>query len=135
MFLHHSIASYQDWDDFEKIRGGKYIRKMPGIQEKDRSTFQHEVWINVSIIDKNHPTVKGLSDFKLYDEVYGNVRNEKNVKPLLGTDQSASDPVIGWETKFNKSKIIYIQPGHDEISYKNPDYRKLIFQAIKYLTD
>ena len=31
LFLHHSIASYQDWPEFEKILGGKYVEKGRGV--------------------------------------------------------------------------------------------------------
>jgi trehalose utilization protein len=33
-----------------------------------------------------------------------------------------------------KSRIVYIQPGHDQNAYINANYRQLIRQAIDYVS-
>jgi len=133
LFLHHSFCSYQQWEDFEKIVGGKYVQKGKNVPEDELSTYRHDVWIDISVSDADHPVTRGMKDFWLFDEVYGNYRVSSSVKPLLKTDHPESEPVIGWENHFNASIIIYLQPGHGPQTYRSEDYRKLVSNAIRYL--
>lgn len=132
LFLHHSIASYQDWPEFEKILGGKYIEKGRGVPVEDQSTYEHDVWV-YSKVENVTPVTKGFNELRFFDEVYGNVRISDDVVPLLKTRHPQSSEIIAWETKYNNSKIVYLQPGHDYRTYESEDYRKLLLQAIKYL--
>jgi len=139
LFLHHSLCSYQQWKDFEKIVGGKYVlagkndQQRKEIPQDKLSTYRHDVWIDISVSDADHPVTKGMKDFRLFDEVYDNYRVFSSVKPLLKTNHPESEPVIGWENHFNASTIIYLQPGHGIQTYRSEDYRKLVFNSIRYL--
>jgi uncharacterized protein len=135
VFLHHSLASYQAWDEFATIRGGKYVlpELLPESQKEKASTYQHDVEVNVQVVNSQHPVTHGLADFVLHDEVYGNYEVRPNVIPLLRTDHPLSTPVIAWATQYDASKIVYIQPGHDHWSYNNVNYRRLVENAIKWV--
>ena len=134
LFLHHSICAYQDWPEFKSIIGGKYYEK-----EKDDkfgvSSYQHDVDFYVQMVHTSHPVTKGMKDFVLHDEVYGNLEVLPEIYPLLSTDHPKSNILIGWTLKKENSKIVFVQPGHDKNSYANPDYRRLIKQAINYITE
>ncbi len=132
LFLHHSIASYQHWPEFEKILGGKYFEKGENVPEELLSTYDHDVWV-YSKVETYTPVTKGFRELRFFDEVYGNVRVVDNIIPLLKTRHPKSMEVIAWENKYNRSTIIYIQSGHDKRTYAEPDYRKLLLQAIQYL--
>lgn len=134
LFLHHSIASYQDWPEFERIIGGKYIEPGDGIDKTDFSTYEHDVWINYKSIKKCSIT-EGLDTFRLFDEVYGNVKMGKDIIPLISTDHPKSSQYVAWENSYNNSTILYLQPGHDSRAYADPNYRQLIAQSIKYLVN
>ena len=134
LFLHHSICSYQDWPEFEKILGGKYIQEAPSVPRDMVSTWKEGVWMNIEIVDPSHPVTRNITNFKIFDEAYNNLRVSKNITPLIRTNAAESSPVIGWEKMYNNSKIIYIELGHDRIAYENYNYRKLIQQSIIYLT-
>ena len=132
LFLHHSIASYQNWSEFEKIIGGKYFEKGENIPKELLSTYDHDVWV-YSKVATYTPVTKGFRDLRFFDEVYGNVRVSDNVIPLLKTRYPKSIEVIAWENSYKASKIIYIQSGHDKRTFDEPDYQKLLLQAIQYL--
>jgi len=55
------------------------------------------------------------------------------VTPLLTTDESTSSPVIGWTKIYGKARIVTLQSGHDVPTYGNPDFRKLLKQAIEWV--
>lgn len=131
LFLHHSLCSYQDWQEYKTIVGGKYH------EEKDTpqsSTYQHDVTFPIMIADKKSPVTRGIKDFSMLDEVYGNTEVLPTVKVLLKTNHQLSNPVIGWSHQMGKSRIVYIQPGHDKNSYTNANYLKLVRQAIDYIS-
>jgi type 1 glutamine amidotransferase len=134
LFLHHSICAYQDWPEYESIVGGKYYEKKKDDQF-GASSYLHDIDFNVHIIQASHLVTKGMKDFKLHDEVYGNLEVLPGIDPLLSTDHPNSNMMIGWTLKNENSRIVFIQPGHDKNSYTNPDYRRLIRQAIGYITN
>jgi uncharacterized protein len=131
LFLHHSLASYQEWEEFKTISGGKYHeeRNLPS-----SSTYQHDVTFTVKIKDQTHPVTKGVADFEILDEVYGNTEVLAQVTPLLLADHPQSSKIIGWAHQKENSRIVYLQPGHDKNGYTNPSYRKLVMQAISYVS-
>ena len=133
LFLHHSICAYQDWPEYEGIVGGKYYEK----KKDDKfgvSSYEHDIDLTVKIDNPSHPVTKGVKNFLLHDEVYGNLEIIPGVIPLLSTDHPKSNKLIGWTLKKEKSRIVFIQPGHDKNSYTNPGYRKLVNQAIRYIS-
>jgi len=132
LFLHHSIVSYQDWPEFEKIIGGKYVKAELGVPVEELSNYEHDVWV-YSKVENITPVTKGFGELRFFDEIYGNVRVSDNVTPLLKTSHPKSMEIIAWENRYNKSKIVYIQPGHDYRTYAEESYRKLLSQTIHYL--
>lgn len=134
LFLHHSLVSYQGWPEFEKLLGGRYVEKHRDVKvkEEELSTYEHDVWVYIQPVG-NHPVTKGFSNLRFFDEVYGNYRVSEDVIPILTTNHPQSEKIIGWENRYNKSKIIYLQPGHDYRTYETEDFRKLLLQTIMYL--
>jgi type 1 glutamine amidotransferase len=132
LFMHHSLVSYQDWHEFEYLIGGRYIQNDELPVEK-QSDYKHDVWVDIEIADKTHPVTRGIPDFKLFDEVYGNYLVLPGVKPLLKTSHPESSPVIGWENRYNASTIIYLQPGHDKNAFASKPFKNLVLQTIRYL--
>ena len=122
LFLHHSICSFQDWNEFKTFTGGKYYEKKKD-ESFGASSYQHDIDFKVHINDNSHPVTRGLKDFELLDEVYGNLEVLPGVHPLLSTDHPKSNKLIGWTLEKGKSRIVFIQPGHDKQSYFYPNYQ------------
>lgn len=134
--LHHALANYQDWPEYEKIIGGRYFLKDT---ERDgilypRSTYQHDLNLNIRIAKTRHPVTKGVKDFFIRDEAYGGFFVSKSVQPLLTTEHAQSGPIVGWAHQYGKSKVVVIQLGHDHLAYENANYRKLVAQAIRWIS-
>jgi len=128
--LHHSIGSFQQWDEYRKIIGSKYYLKATG--QTAASTYKHDVDFTVHIADAGHPITRGLSDFLIHDETYKGCRFEKDNQVLLTTDHPDSDKSIGWVRRYGKARVCGIQLGHDNAAYKNPNYRELMVRAIRW---
>ena len=138
VFLHHSLVSYQDWPEFWSIIGGKYFLKP--IEKNGQiiapvSDYKHDVEIHVKVVDKNHPVTKGIRDFVIHDETYGNTKTISSIHPLLITHHPSNGENIAWANFYKNSRIIYLQFGHDHLAFENPDFRKLLEQSIEWVSD
>jgi type 1 glutamine amidotransferase len=133
IFLHHSLVSYQDWDEFQQIIGGKYYEKATLVKGNNiKSSYAHDVIIPVKIENTKHPVTRGLKDFEIYDEVYGDFGTQPNIKPLLSTTHPGSSHYIAWINPYGNSDVLFIQLGHGPEAFGNPNYRKLLLQGIKW---
>jgi len=132
--LHHAIADYNEWDAYAGLLGARYYLRTKTINgvEKARSQWKHDVTFTVKIADPPHPVTRGLKDFDIRDETYKGFDVANDVKPLLTTDEPLSNSVIGWAKENGKSRWVYLQLGHDHFAYENPNYRKLVHQAIRW---
>jgi hypothetical protein len=132
LFLHHSLASYQDWETFFKIRGGGYTMSNPPDSIRDMR-YKHDLDLLVEIQDTEHPVTSGMKNFMIRDEGYANITVNSDVVPLLKTKNPDCAEIIGWTLKYNNSKIVYLMGGHDKYAFENENYRRLISNSLKYL--
>jgi type 1 glutamine amidotransferase len=132
--LHHSICAFDEWPEYFKIIGGKYFHKPTVVDGKEYAacSYQHDLHFTIKIVDKNHQITKGLNDFEVFDETYKGYYVEPGVKPLLTTSEPSSTPVIGWTKTYGKARVVTIQSGHDVPTFENPDFRKLLKQAVEW---
>jgi len=133
--LHHSICAFDDWPEYFNIIGGKYFHKPTEVGGKTypACSYQHDLHFKVTIADKNHPVTKGINDFEVFDESYKGYYVEPGVKPLLTTNEKTSETVIGWTKNYGKARVVTIQSGHDVPTFENPDFRKLLSQAVLWV--
>lgn len=135
--LHHSIASYQKWDEYARIIGGRFFiepGKAPDGKEFARSQVSFDVHFIVKVLDKKHPITKGLPEtFEIVDETYKGFWIAQKVRKLLGTDHELSEPCLAWANRYGKAKVVYIQMGHGPTAYRNPRFRTLVNNAIRWV--
>jgi type 1 glutamine amidotransferase len=134
IFLHHSLVSYQDWDEFKCIRGGKYLEKGYVSDSTELSGYQHDLDLKVTVIDPEHPVTNGIKDFKIHDEGYYNIEILPEVTPLLQTSHPSCAKYIAWTKEYRNSRIVYIMLGHDRQAYNNPSFRQLLNNSIKWVS-
>ena len=92
LFMHHAICSFQQWEGYMEMLGGKYIMAGPGMDSGDVSDYKHDIDMEIGVVDRGHPVTKGMEDFTIHDEGYSNIRLTKDITPLLSTDHPASSP-------------------------------------------
>jgi uncharacterized protein len=132
--LHHAIADYSKWAEYTNIVGAKYYLEKQVVNgvEKARSIYQHDVNVKVQIADPAHPITRGVQDFEIHDETYNLFDVQPANHPLLKTSEPTSAPVIGWTRNYGPARVVYLQLGHDHFAYENPNYRRLVAQAIAW---
>jgi type 1 glutamine amidotransferase len=134
--LHHSICAFDGWPGYWDIIGGKYFHAVTNFKGKEYQpcSYIHDLHFNVKVVNQKHPVTKGVADFEIFDETYKGYYVEDGVTPLLTTDEPSSTSTIGWAKKYGKSKIVVLQSGHDAPTFENPDFRKLLKQAIIWVS-
>lgn len=134
LFLHHSLVSYQNWDEFIKIVGGKYVERgdddNPNIKG---STYTENITMNIKVVSKGHPVTSGVSDFSIYDEGYQYIEMLAGITPLLTTNHPNCSHTVAWAHRYKNSRIVYIMLGHGHQAYENANYRKLVSNAIHWV--
>ena len=127
--LHHAIAGFPDWSEWRKIVGAKYFLEdtaEDGTLYK-RCKYKHDVVFNVKVKKAKHPVCRTI-----HDETYKGYRLEPKNNILLTTTEPLSQRELGWTRKYKKTRVVYLQLGHDHYAFENPNYRKLLKQSIHW---
>jgi type 1 glutamine amidotransferase len=135
LILHHAVADYQQWPEYGKILGGRYYLQPTLVNgvEKPRSRAKEGLIIPVHIADPDHPITRGLKDFEIRDEVYGGYDIAPESHVLLTTTLSNNAPYLAWVKTYEAARVVYLQLGHDHFAYEDPNYRRLLAQAIRWV--
>jgi type 1 glutamine amidotransferase len=128
--IHHAIADYPEWDWWAReVVGGKYLLQpeggMPG------STYLHDQEVFAEPVGK-HPILSGINRMHLWDETYKGMWISPQVNVILKTDNPTSDGPLAWISPYEKSRVVYIQLGHDHLAHRHPAYQKLVRNAIQW---
>lgn len=133
VFLHFTLSSQPNWDQYHDIVGGKWFLGKFTKDKSKVSTYFIDLSVAIKVLDKNHPVTAGISDFTLKDVFYGNIFMSPNIHPLLGSDNPDLAPALAWTHQYNKAKVVYIMPGYSKKAFGNPSYRKLVSNALQYV--
>jgi len=135
LFLHHSFCSFQEWEGFQEIVGGKYIMPFSESDSSLHSGYKHDIVLEVEVVDPLHPVNAGISDFTIHDEGYSNIVINEGIHPLLATSHLDCAPVVGWVNQAGNSTCVYLMMGHDKNAYGNESFRHLVQNAVLWLSD
>jgi uncharacterized protein len=134
VILHHANDAYPNWPEYVKISGVEWHNgpwEQNGVKMKP-SGWKNGVQFKIHLSDPNHPITRGLADYDFVDETYCRTSVDPGVHALLTTDEPSSDKTIGWVKTYRNSNVCYIQSGHDQTAYHNPNYRTLVVRAIRW---
>ena len=125
--FHTSSICFDDWDGWSKLLGGKW--------DWDKSYHPPIENVEVSPL-KNHSLSKNIKNFQTNDEVYHNLKIEKNSQPFLSarSNTTKEDHIIGWTCEYKKGKTVYNALGHDSESLKNPYMIDIIKKSLEWLS-
>ena len=132
VFLHHSICGHYEWPEYERIVGGAWINTERTIHGRVYAPSQYAPNQNVAVHLCPHPVTEGLQDFEMVEETYKSLYTAPGLTPLLTTEHPSSDPLLGWAHQYAQSRIVFLQPGHGASAFNDPNYRRLVRQAIQW---
>lgn len=128
--LHHSIVSYQDWPWYRELIGGQYLDKPSGGQPA--STYLHDQDLSVRTVTP-HPITEGLALARIHDETYKGMAIARSNTVLLATDHPTSDGPLAWVSAYPRARIVYIELGHGTEAHRDPGYRALVRNAVRWV--
>lgn len=162
--LHHSIAAWTSWPDYAETLGGVLLHfpgTLRGRPVMDGGT-RADVSITITAEDPDHPLFSGLPpSFTLLDEAYLMEVFEADVTPIArssleytdrslyslklamtgerrsnrGWQRPSGSNLVIWTRQVKNSAIVYIQPGHSPQTHEDPNYRRLVKNAIEWAID
>ncbi|HER07555.1 MAG TPA: hypothetical protein ENO20_01480 [Bacteroides sp.] len=135
LFLHHAICTFQAWDGYGELVGGKYTVEGFGNDPSELSGYRHDLDLTISVLDKQHPVTRDMEDFTIHDEGYSNLWIRDGAEPLLVTDHPNCSDTVGWVNRFDQSDVVYLIFGHDNQAYANGSFRQLLENALNWLTE
>jgi uncharacterized protein len=162
VILHHALASWPSWDGWADAIGGRFFYA-PGSLHGDQwpSSGTRIESYEAQVVAPEHPVCAGVDDFTLTDELYCCPILEDRVVPLMRSDADFSPSlfistyehvivgqdaaprcdghppasnVIAWATSAGCSPIVFIQPGDSAATFALEPYRRLIGNALEWVT-
>jgi len=126
--LHHAICSFEDWEWWgAEVVGARYLnaphRGLPP------STFFHDLHLDIQVV-KKHPVTAGVDNFRILDETYKGMWFAPKLDLLLTTAHEKGDGPIGWIGPSKTARVVVLQGGHDKNAHLNPNWQRLVRNAI-----
>ena len=87
----------------------------------------------MTVVDRQHPITAGIQDFKMHDESYCRYYTAPDVHVLLTTDCPINEPPVAWVKQYGKSRVFYLMFGHGPSAWENPNYRRMLSNAIRWV--
>ncbi|MFZ5829570.1 MAG: ThuA domain-containing protein [Planctomycetota bacterium] len=123
---HLASGSYPDWPEFGKLVGRKWVMKTSG--HGPRSVFETRV------VNADHPITKGMTGFKIDDELYAKLQGDEPIEVLVEADSDWSnrtEPLVFTRT-FGEGRMVHNAMGHDGTVITDPNVAKLIVRGVEW---
>lgn len=126
--IHAAADAEYDWKYYGRLVGA-YFSSHPAQQEA-----------TLNIVDKNHPSTKGMPDtWRRKDEWYNYKQISKKIHVLIKIDESSykggtnnGDHPMAWYQNFENGRSFYTELGHTNESYSDPMFLKHLLGGIEW---
>jgi uncharacterized protein len=115
--VHCASFCFQNSPKYIDLVGGQFLRHKT-------DTF------TTSIIKKDHPIMKSLEEFSTWDETYEHDKLAKDITVLMERVEGEHHEPWTWVKEFGNGRVFYTAYGHDERTWNNPGFHKLIKEGI-----
>ena len=83
-----------------------------------------------TIINKEHPITKTLTEFETWDETYMHDKIAKDITVLMERVEGDHHEPWTWVKQSGKGRVFYTAYGHDERTWGNPGFQLLMKEGI-----
>lgn len=121
--IHSAADSFKTWDEYIRMVGGRF-ESHPPLGD-----------ITVQRVLGDHPILDGINDFSLKDEFYHLDSCSLTDKEILLVGQSPGDKKtrpVAWARRYGFGKVFYTILGHGPDTFANPNFMRLIKQAVQW---
>jgi putative membrane-bound dehydrogenase-like protein len=116
--VHCASACFGNSPEFIKLVGGRF------------KSHGGEVF-KASIVKPGHPIMEGVNEYETWDETYAHDQlNEEGRELLMERVEENHREPWAWVRQQGKGRVFYTASGHDERTWKNPDFQLKLRNAI-----
>ena len=115
--VHSASFCFQNSPEYISLVGGQFSR-----HKTDTFTVQ--------IIKKDHPIVKSLEEFSTWDETYIHDKLGEDITVLMERVEETHHEPWTWVKEHGNGRVFYTAYGHDERTWGNSGFHKLIKEGI-----
>ena len=120
--IHCASDSFKENEEYIEMLGGMFIDHGP----------RHEFTVNIE--DKEHPITKGISDFRIADELYVDKHDPTKLHILMTAQWAGKAEPMAWTKTYRKGKVFYLALGHDLEAILNENFQRLVIQGVHWVT-
>ena len=139
--LHHAIGAFPRWAFWSELVGiPDQDRMFTFTLDRLRAAFADGTavmgTVPIEVSDPVHPITRGLSAWDISGETWGPfVGNpDSGCNVLLTTDHPKSAlKAMAWTHQFRNARVFCLQPGHDNDSYADPNFRTVLSRGIQWV--
>jgi type 1 glutamine amidotransferase len=129
VFFHASTSAFYEWPEFREITSASW--------EENTSHGKRDT-VEVFIENQNHPITKGMQDFKLFDELWVNARNNEKLT-VLGSVTDKTQKTKGnknqaaiFVNEVEKGRLFHTIIGHDVEAMKSSGFKQLMLRGTEW---
>jgi len=116
--LHSAVGCFGNSDKFIELIGGQFKTHGAGV-------------FTPKIIKPDHPIFEGVHEYTSWDESYEHQRlNPANEVLMERVDSTGHHEPWAWTRNVGKGRVFYLASGHNDSTWKQPDYQLIIKNAI-----
>ncbi|MBW7890300.1 MAG: ThuA domain-containing protein [Chitinophagaceae bacterium] len=137
-----SITAPQEKALLDFVRSGKgfipihcaswCFRNSPEVVEMIGGQFKTHEYdsFKAVIVKPDHPLMKDVPAFSTEDETYVHDKISKNIEVLTKRVEGDHHEPYTWVRNYGKGRVFYTAYGHNEKTFRNPGFLKLVYNGI-----
>ncbi|HZA34593.1 MAG TPA: PVC-type heme-binding CxxCH protein, partial [Vicinamibacterales bacterium] len=121
--IHCASFMFTESERYIPLIGGQFLRHGTGEFTAD-------------IVNRDHPAISGVKPFKTWDETYVHTRHNPVNRTVLmeRVDGEGREPYT-WVRTEGKGRVFYTAYGHDERTWSQPEFHRLIEKGLIWTVD
>ncbi len=117
--IHCATYCFHNSTNYTELVGAQFKRHGTGVFKE-------------TIVNAEHPLMKGLSEIESWDETYVHHRHNTNRIVLAERrDESGAEPYT-WIREHGKGRVFYTAWGHDQRTWTNANFQALVASGVRW---
>jgi putative membrane-bound dehydrogenase-like protein len=117
--IHCASHCFRNSDRYTALVGGRFLRHDTGL-------------FRARIIDAQHPALRGVTSFESWDETYVHNQIADDIRVLMVREEAGGYEPYTWVRQQGKGRVFYTALGHDERTWKQPGFHKLLEAGLRW---
>lgn len=115
--LHCASYCFRNSEEFVELVGAQF-------KEHGTGTF------TATIVKTDHPITTALEPFSTWDETYVHQMHNQDREVLMVREENGESEPWTWTRTHGDGRVFYTAYGHDERTWQNPGFQKLVKEGI-----